>query len=308
MEVSIYKNDDDSIKVQDTIISGSNNSDDILIYDYDSNNVTINGNAGNDDISVQHAKNSFFDGGDGDDNISIGEYSTIIGGKGDDYLSIGYNGTVVYALGDGNDTVLLGNNNKIKLTDGQVDSYSIEDMAVILKIGDGSMKLLDARGRGIVIEDASGNVTTQTYGSLPDIINSEKYQSVQGTNGNDEILIKEGYSTINAGAGDDTIFYGYSCYVIGGGGDDLIKCSGTINAGTGDDTIYSNGRSIFEYSIGDGNDVILDYYSTSWGSSLADTIKLIDGAVTDSTVDGSAIFSRSMRTSLPFSAIILIGN
>lgn len=91
--------------------------------------------------------------------------SEMIGGRGDDTLH-GGNGsdTFVYASGDGNDVFIdVTSKDKIKLTSGTIDSWSINGTDIIFKIGSGSVTAKNARGRNITIIDSNGVETTKKY-------------------------------------------------------------------------------------------------------------------------------------------------
>ena len=103
------------------------------------------------------------------------------------------------------------------------------------------------------------------------ISNSTNNSLVSGTSGADYITNTGSYSTMNGGAGNDTISGGgLRARFNGDAGDDYIISRSnyvTINGGTGADRIsltsgaYGN---VIEYAAGDGNDTIFgfDYYDT----------------------------------------------
>ena len=83
---------------------------------------------------------------------------------------------------------------------------------------------------------------------------------ISGTSSADSIYNNNYYVTINAAAGNDTIYnyFGYRASINTGSGDDSIYNYGsdysTINAGKGDDSI-----DVIQYATGDGNDTIVGF-------------------------------------------------
>ena len=282
-----------------TLVGGSKLNDRFYIYSGD--NVTINGDAGNDYIY----------------NFNINEdVSTfIIGGTGDDTIHLSENDLVIYANGDGNDVINCKYYEnyaiKIKLTSGTIDSYIIDGFDVILKIADGSIKLRNGSGRIINIEDAFGNITSKTYGTLPSILNTNKDSNentfiLSGTSGDDYIYNDVSETTINSGAGDDFVliredFFNVERNVINtGDGNDSIfidfTYESTINPGKGDDTITMNSHSSFsvvEYHNGDGNDVIL-------GDGNYHTLNLVDCSIDEVNINGNDLILKINDNSITF--------
>ena len=266
-------------EVSDTLISGTKFSDEIY---FKGKNITINGGAGNDTI---RNNNSIYDDYD---NNGV----TINGGAGNDLIYGGFHNDLVvtYAEGDGDDTIGLpfpydSFFQKIKLTKGSIDSWSTNYNDVVFKIGSGSITVEDARGKEITIEDATGNVSTKIYGESP-IVNNRQYELIKGTSADDEIYCRNWDVTVDAGAGDDLIYSkGNENSINGGSGNDeiIIADSTTINAGTGNDTIEIRSkyqtRSLIEYAVGDGDDVII-------GFGDSDKLKLINASVSGSIING----------------------
>ena len=154
------------------------------IYNYYGTKVTINGGKGTDWIWNKCGDNAKLLGGDGIDTISdqysnkvsinggagddiIGCFSdtncTVTGGKGND--SIDCTGStskvITYASGDGNDTVSgFFEDDILKITKG---TYKVtrKDGDVIVTVGNGSIRLLDAARFKISIMDSNGK--TKTY-------------------------------------------------------------------------------------------------------------------------------------------------
>ena len=53
----------------------------------------------------------------------------------------------------------------IKIAAGKVDKYSFDGNDLIFKIGSGSLRLVDMKGRAITVKDSSGKTTTKIYGT-----------------------------------------------------------------------------------------------------------------------------------------------
>ena len=234
-----------------TLLSGTNDNDTIqnggywydgegseYTYHEGGSNVIINGLDGNDSI-VSYSDSVSIDSGAGNDIIfTWGASLSINGGTGEDYF-VNY---------DSNVTI-----------DGGADSDYIYNEGSSVKIDGGVGK--DS------IENYSYRVT------------------IDGGSGNDYIDNGGSNSTINGGAGDDSIGNKYNCdnsYIIGGVGNDFIINNGnltTISGGKDNDTIGNgyefmnnyivkydddHGENVlFQYSLGDGNDVIYGFRADS---------------------------------------------
>ena len=114
--------------------------------------------------------------------------------------------------------------------------------------------------------DNSGNVNSFLFDGKNTIkaFNVDSVDSWSGTDGNDYFFNTwVDNSTINAGAGNDTIFTDtYNHSINGGDGNDSIVATyctskSTIAGGKGNDTINTQ-SSIIQYADGDGDDVIID--------------------------------------------------
>ena len=144
------------------------------------NNVTISGGKGK-DVITSSGDYCSISGGAGNDQIggtSIGNYATVNGGKGNDYISMidYYDGSMVmthssykdvfqYANGDGKDTIRgFNSDDTLKITSGTYSaSVNSDSNNVIIKVGKGSITLLDALGQDIYITDADGNTTKHYF-------------------------------------------------------------------------------------------------------------------------------------------------
>ena len=265
-------------------IEGGTGDDSITNHN---DNASINGDEGNDTIR-NYASIAAINGGDDADYIYNNGFNvTINGGNGDDTIqgSSEYGEIFQYSSGNGNDVITnYSTNDTIHLTSGIIKSSSLDVIDVILNIGEGSIKLKDARNKPIMIVDEMGNVTSKVYKSNNIVF--------EGTDDDDEIYVYDGSNvTINGGSGNDTIVNGASDATINGGdgndvitnfnintsingddGADTINNFATntfINGGINDDLIRSEGDDI-KISGSDGNDTIeVNITSTyDWDNSV----------------------------------------
>lgn len=158
-----------------------------------------------------------------------------------------------------------------------------------------------------ISNDYGDNVTINAGAGSDTIYNGYvNYVSVSGGADNDSIEnVSVWHGAIDGGTGDDTIIASYRAFgdsINGGAGSDKISISSstdyyngtnTIVGGYGNDTIYGNTNAtignIYQYTAGDGNDVINSY------SSL-DTLQIGGGTGTySSVVSGNNIISRSAQ-------------
>ncbi len=281
---------------------------------------TIDGGAGN-DILTGGAGNDVIHGGIGNDLIRGGDGNdTITGDDGDDFLSGGRGGDNLSG-GAGNDTFVVG-------TDAIASGTRVFDL------GNGThldVSIQGLAGTGDTISGGSGydkinldNGTAPGFVydaySFPGVISG--IEEIEGTAGNDVILVAADYTsdatgggiTIDGGAGNDKIGGGKgNDHLIGGSGDDLISGlagDDTLEGGAGNDTIYGGtgndtlrggdgddmldggkgddalmggaGDDVFEYAVGDGSDTI------DGGDGNNDTL-LVVGGPGDTTFNINAI-------------------
>ena len=233
--------------------------------------------------------------------------STVNGGKGNDIIFLdGFAPRVVsYSAGDGNDVIYYMATNQaakertgnlipaehvstLQIESGTIDDVTVDNKDVILKIGTGSVKLVDAAGFKFKVREADGTLTTRIYGTnaSDNLYMNEKDNAgiICGNSGDDTISNGYGTSyssmfgdntTINGGAGNDHINnYGKFVSISGGADDDTIILSNkgsspTVNSGKGNDIIYADFVSnvLLEYTDGDGNDIV-------YGFGSDDTLKI----------------------------------
>ncbi len=355
---TIYNNGDSV-----TIDSGAGNDS---IYASGDKKVSINSGAGDDTVfnGLYGAKATIVTG-EGDDSvyngylnaertkISLGagndtvrnfsDYVSIDAGTGNDLIIMNKAGQAVieYANGDGDDTIYGFNpSDTLRLTGGTITGSVISGDDLILKIGTGSIKLLNTRsvnlgttifnpttsnegtsghdfltnfsdnatvngnggddkianrGTKVLINTGEGDNSVGNYGYNSTIITGNGNNTIYNHTYQNEVLILAGSgkdsihndwsrATIDAGAGDDTIVNHYISLIQGGAGNDVIRDGNdgttedgiahhgsTLIGGTGNDTIYAEsgweGTTTFEYTQGDGYDVVYSYGAN-------DTIKI----------------------------------
>lgn len=159
-------------------IKGNNGADEIH---NSGNNATIFGGKGK-DIIASSGNYCSISAGAGNDQIgsaSIGNYNTINGGKGNDYISMldyydenlgiehdSYQTVVQYASGDGKDTIRgFNSDDTLQITSGTYSAASNSDNNVIIKVGKGSITLLNATDQDIFITGADGTTTKHYFSS-----------------------------------------------------------------------------------------------------------------------------------------------
>ena len=158
--------------------------------------------------------------------------------------------------------------------DDSIDNFASN---VVIYAGEGNNGVYNRGRTYVTIESGSGNDEINSYssrtlirsGAGDDYINGAdgKLVTINSGNGNDTIIANSQDSSINSGNGNDLIY--------------LTGASNTVLGGKGSDTIIA-GRytDTFEYSTGDGNDVILNYKNN-------DRVAIASGAVSNATVSGN---------------------
>ena len=258
---------------------------------------SLNGGEGNDYILNAEGNSATLIGGDGDDTLSDNAfYSRFIGGKGDDLIRLDKTGQgneelVLYNTGDGNDYVTGFDNTSTLRIDGGSGAYSTQQSGndIIVAVGDGKITLegaanlsrLNIRGvqkeMSVLINNTlSGSSVVGTEGN-DTINNNAQNVTLNALDGND-LITNNGSgneTSINAGAGDDTILNNHAQEV-------------EITAAEGNDSIYNSGNDV-SISAGAGNDTITNdkgFYSSISGAAGDDLISVTSS--TDSTIDGGA--------------------
>ena len=259
------------------------------------NNVTIGGSKGNDTI---------YNG------LRYGSGDTVYGNRGS-------NVQFTYSEGDGNDVIYgVKSDSTIQIATNSSYTSQQSNDDVIIKVGEGSITLKDAKDKSlnIVTENLSEDENAVKYTSGNDSIqiprdnikvealagndtveNAKKNVTISAGDGDDSIHNTGSQVTIDGGNGDDTVINsGDSVSIIGGANDDSIINYGdstTIKGGTGTDTIRLvhlvrssefSCNTLIQYSLGDGNDTILDIAST-------DLIHITNGSYSTQVSDNDLI-------------------
>ena len=296
--------------------AGNDSIQSIVLTDYVFNreygHVTIDGGAGNDTITSFDPRVSL-NGGDGDDSVNANgwENVTLKGGAGDDTIvAKGLRNVIEYGANDGNDLIVGYDSTSTVLIKDDLNYSTLRaDNDVIISISGGSMTLKSAANKtlNIVGTPIIDTIPSETLPSVETVIaNFNENTLVSGTSFADSITNFARNVTIQAGVGDDTVYNDYYKYYVaisgdsgndvivndaffasidGGSGNDSVYSASysTIRGGAGDDTVDGYGHSkIYEYTSGDGNDLILNYNS-------ADTVSIIDGSHYSTVRSGSDI-------------------
>ncbi len=279
------------------------------------NNVVINGNGGNDTITVAAlngvaATSLAINGGTGDDTLSAagvamgnvrlrlsGEAGndSLIGSTSDDTLD-GGDGDDVLGGGAGNDTLFGGVGlDRINGNEGD-DSMSGEDGDDTLRGGTGNDSISGGTGSDMLeggdggdnvagdagadtIAGEAGNDLLQGNSGQDMLTGGDGADTLEGGTENDVLTADLGDDLLRGGDGHDTLDGGDGLdTLVGGDGDDsLIGSLGNdgLNGGHGNDTI-NGGAGKDSILGGDGNDILL-------GGADADTCLGGDG---DDTING----------------------
>ncbi len=256
------------------------------VYNRD-NHSTILGGEGNDTFNNNYySDNVLIDGGAGDDYFiyNWGRDSTLLGGDGNDTMGTyknGYSGgKLTYSLGGANSKMDGGTGDDFIETNAEYVSMSGGAGADTIRTWGISGTILGGDGDDSIINARNSSL--------------KGYNFIDGGAGNDfissEVFIGD-YTTIDGGADNDTIeTRGSWASISGGAGNDSILSTGssmevTINPGGGNDTVtFASVRSqLIEYATGDGNDLIQGFNSLT-------TLQIDGGTGTYSqTVSGSDV-------------------
>ncbi|MBR1580602.1 MAG: hypothetical protein IJ668_08910 [Selenomonadaceae bacterium] len=274
-EVSTVENYIDGVNVSlDTGVSQFYNKGDnvtvsaageIEFENANGNNVLFRSGAGSDTIDLSSADGVTIDAGDGDNNFNLNGLSNgvVSAGSGNDFIDGEAVSNVSINLGDGNNEIMVSSEQdpfiNVTIKSGS-DDDRIDDKFINsnIDLGDGNNEVYDLMGENITLKTGAGNDTIRTS--------------------NLSILA----SSINASAGDDTIYIEHNTMYIDP--NDVFRFT-TVVGGKGNDTFqaYNNSNWIYQYANGDGDDEII--YSRS---SFDGLIQLTDGSISDVSLEGSS--------------------
>ena len=254
---------DDTITGQGTINAGS--GDDIITITGKSN---VTGGEGKDTFDVQAGKVTITDLGSGKDIIKVAAGAEVTANVGSGWTATAdstNDGTLTFKLGSGanvNLVELVGHENVNLDVASGTGSATVTGFTAteLTKVGSGAQ--LNIIGFGVDEEGVTIDM------SKADVDGSGKV-SIKGTAGDDIITTAAtGSTTVDAGAGNDTINTYADATINGGAGDDTIyvKVGGSINGGAGNDTIDAStatdavtiegGAGKDTISLGAGADVV----------------------------------------------------
>ena len=209
-------------------------------------------------------------GGAGND-ILDGEtgVDTIIGGVGNDTMYADGSDTFVYSIGDGNDLIVgLSETDTIQLGSKKTvineAKTKISGDDVILQIGKGSIRIDKGKNKNITIVDFAGSRTSKIYNGVDD---NKTFKFIQTSDTTSTITKKADAQIITLDASE----LSNPVDLTGNAKDNVLKSSkggGTLKGGLGNDKLYGGtGNDTFVYTLGDGNDLIVNF-------SANDVIKL----------------------------------
>ena len=200
-------------------------------------------------------------GTDNADSINnTGENVTIQGNRGNDIITGDetFGDLFIFAATDDNDTITnFSGEDSLQIISGTIDSTVISGNDVIINVKgtqeDGSVTLKDVADKNLKLVDS-----VFTLDEEHEIINSKDNVKVTGTSGNDYIVNSGNNVTINGGLGDDTVEgsdYGELIQFGASDGNDLITNFGT------NDTLQITGGTLS--TAKSGNDLILSLKSST---------------------------------------------
>ena len=290
---------DDPFNPENVLINGGEGND---LISNEGSNVTINGGAGNDSIFNNIRIETVIYSCDDEDGkkvtVSSPDNVTISGGTGNDSIfNKGKNVLFNYASGDGNDTIEGFNSTSTLSISSSTYSTTASGNDILVKVGDGSIRLVDAKGTTLNIKGTKSAATSLTVtdktkspvtvGSAIKTIDASKRTTAVKITGNALANTIKGSSSkdiLYGGAGNDYIFGNAGAdKLYGETGNDTLRGNGgndTLTGGAGNDL----------FICGSGNEVITDY-------ATGDRISLAS-AITKTSVSSSDVVFTLGKNSL----------
>ena len=240
-------------------------------------NVVVNGNGGNDSITVGSLSKVpglvlTINGGDGNDSINASSALLglvrlgINGNAGNDTLT-GSASNESLDGGDGNDSIFAGAGNDSVIGGLGDDNLSGQDGNDTLNGGDGDDNVVGGNGNDAIL-GGIGNDTLQGQAGNDTVQGEDGDDYASGLTGNDSLVGGTGFDTLDGGDNDDTLAgdFGDDSLIGGAGADKLRGGDGndTLDAGDGDDELNGGdgddlltaGAGSDGLDGGDGNDVM----------------------------------------------------
>ncbi|MBQ7704049.1 MAG: calcium-binding protein, partial [Selenomonadaceae bacterium] len=171
----------------------------------------------------------------------------------------------------------------ISLSGGYYTRETVRNDVIVSLVSGGAITFSGAKNKTIHILGGAHSLPTEIFSNGDDYYeNSTASTILNALAGNDKIKNTVSYVTINGGAGNDYLYGFYSKAVIEGG--DGFGAYSTISGGAGDDTIYMERGQyrLYQYSEGDGNDIIL-------GFNTKNTLNITDETISNASVNGSDV-------------------
>ena len=260
---------------------------------------TINALGGNDSIE-NSGNNSSINGGDGDDRIiNSASDVTVYGGAGNDYISLSGGNNVIIG-GMGNDTIYGYSSTDALQIEGEIKATR-NGKDVLINGGTGSILIKDFSENSLTINNTAVSVedttpVTPDQPSEPEdtvtsvIVNGKTYELLSSYKNdtyeldvNEKTIVNIDASKVNHGI--EITGNGKINKIIGSNYDDTIAGGKGIDYVTGGD-----GEDIFVYSLGDGNDTILDYTEDEDKIQIKDYDDLEEIVKSASIKDADVIF------------------
>ena len=219
------------------------------------------GNALN-NMLLGNSANNTLNGGTGHDRLDGGLGSDVMfGGTGDDLYVVNQAGDVVMEqTGQGNDTVessmahILGSNVEHLILTGSADINGMGNSAHNVLLGNSGNNTLDGGSGNDTLDGDMGRDVLFGGSGHDRLFGGQGNDSLNAGSGNDLLNGGEESDMLDGGSGDDQL-------VGGAGNDQLTGGSGTdqFTGGSGNDMLVGNsGNDLYDFSRGDGQDVILD--------------------------------------------------